>query len=1062
MRHSARFVLGAAICVLLVAAAGHGQEIVYETSFEEGSGRLPSGWKVDYGKPTDFRWMLKDGRTGARCIRIVDNTKDDSAGMRSPHLRVQPGDRLWASAWFRSIESGSASIYIEPWDASGKRMQDCVLSFGVSSSGNAWRKVMGRLVVPEGCATVTILLYSSRTVTTDGYFDDVTVGRGLAKLFDRTPRPPAKVEHPCGPYSKEDIARARENVKRHEWARKQLETFRSRSRLWLEMSDDEIRDSISPLTPFRVLDCPHCGAAWSYAWQDVGADRFKCRRCGTVFPNAKYPEKATEVLLTPTGKEMPHPYHQGKGGKKFRIGGRLRYRKLTRLGYLGDMGRVYALTGEKRYAEQAVKVMRRLAQVYPDYVPHDWHRIYTDYSNTQSGKISGWKLADCIAFLEIGLCYDLIYHSGVLSEEDKALIENNLFRELGEFLLPIPQRGCCINDGPFQMSAAAMMGVLLGDHRFVEWAVEPPGGFLGFVNEYFFRDGHWSDGSASYESMTLSKLYMLPEILQGYSDPASYKGENRYENLDVLNDPLLRKVHIAPLYAMLPDRRFPPFNDSAQRTGYLARHAEVQNFWYPSEGHRRTLAWVLGDKGFETGGEYALFRRQPDADLSGVEPLALNAESLLRPGAGWAYLRQAQTTTTLVLDYGEPCGWHGHPDRLNFVLYAHGEEVVTDLGYLGARHHFRPWMAHGVCHNLVMVDGKDQEREGGRLICFQEGDAVQCVVAEAPDAYPQVSHYERSMVMVTPAPGVQYVVDVFRLAGGREHDFCFHGDGAYFDCEAMADATAMHEAVGPKEGGYDWLEMARKAPARGEILADWRLGASPQPDGSNPGVRLRMLGTEGDLIVALGPNLRETSNPYEKPMLEFLIQRRQGPRNTFVSVVEPLGGKAGVIGARLLEVSDPTAAGFATVGVRVDHAAGYEIVLAAPGRESRAAAGGVGLSGRLGVASFTPDGGLRFLWMADADSLVAGGDSLRAKGCYEGRIVGFSQAEHYVDVDGMLPLGDELARLHLLAPRRLDGAYRIAGVEALDGKRSRVRLMYDPVLRVEHGEAFFIPTVAWR
>ena len=1040
-------------------------QALYETSFEVGDG-LPEGWVLKYGPPAGVDWGEGHAHTGSRAVHIIDQSQEDSVGLRGPTSAVSPGQRVWATVWYRTDHATPASVYLEYWDANGKRMGDSTKSFAVKVASK-WTQTRISHLVPQGATHLTPLLYSWSTGTCDGYFDDLALGTGFVPTHDRTPRPPASVKHPCGPYSEDDIRRARANVARHQWAKQLLEGFKRNARFWMDIPDDQLEHWIPVLTPFRVVDCPNCQAKWAYCWSHLGDGRIKCRKCGTVYPNPEYAEADSEELLAPTGRVIPHPFYTSAEGNKHRLSGRMRYSRIGNLSKLGDMGRYYALTGDKTYAEKAVKVMRRLAQVYPDWVPHDWTRIYERFDNTQSGKMSGWKLHDCTTMLEVCLCYDLIYDSGALSEADKVAIENSVFRELGQMLLPIPQKGCCINDGPFQMSAAAYLGVLLGDHELIRWAVEPPGGFKGFLRDYFFRDGHWEDGSPSYEAMALSKLYLLPEILQGYSDPPQYAGPDRYDNLDVLSDALLKKIHIAPLYNMLPDRKLPPINDGAKNTGYASRHAEVNYFWYPTERNLALLNWVVGGRIDQTGNEYSLFRRDPDMDLGRAEQLCLSDASIVRPGLGWAILRQGerQHRTDLVLDYGEPCAWHGHPDRLNFILFAKGREVVTDLGYLGARHPFRPWMAHGVCHNLVMVDGGDQQREAGRLVVFQPGDAVQAVVARAPDTYPQCSRYERAMLMVTAAPGVQYVADVFRVAGGKQHDLSFHGDGARFSCEQLGAANPYEGRVGPEEGGYDWLQDVRSAPVSGQVVADWRFG-SQDPAAPATGVRLRTLNAHGELINAKGPNLRSQSRPYDKPMLDYVILRRPGPLNTFASIVEPLKGEAVIRSARLVPTGQTPPAdadGFSTVAFRVEHPAGVDYVVVAPNAQTTSELEADGhtivLRGRLGVVSLDLEQRVQTLWLADGDSLRCDAAAVDTDGAFSSSIVAFDQAAFTFTVDCPLPEGKALAGQPLISDGRMDGVYTISRVEPV-ASGSVVHLAREPIMRVQVGEAFRVPTHA--
>ena len=987
---------------------------LFETSFYYSQEIADDVWSIDFGSEANFEWCADAYSSGTHCVHIVDESDTLSAGIRSMHIDVTPGDDVWVKVWYTGI--GTPSVYFEYWDTTNTRFD--AQSYGISGGTEEWRQSKFEDTVPEGAVTATVLLYSSSTSEVDGYFDDCTFGTGFEPTHDRTIQPVANVSHPAGPISDADIQNAKDNVIAHTWAASVKQSTKSWADWWKNRSSGEDLEYWIPrLTPFRAVDCPACQAGWSYAWTAIGGTHVRCRNCGTVFPNREYPETETEMLVAPTGAVVPHTcYKDPVTGLKYRLSGLSRYRRTIYLSYLDDLARYYVLSDDSSYAEVGAKILRRLAEVYPDWIMHDWYNIYSSFGNLQSGKICGWKLYDARMILGAGLLYDAIYDSGYLSAEDKELIETNLLREFAEMCMPVAQHGCCYNDGTYQMSAVAYVGALLGDHRYVQYAVSPPGGFLGFMHDYYFRDGHWQDGSPSYESMVTEELYQLPEILRGYSDPLSYTGADRFDNLDVTLDPMVKKVHLTPLFCMFPDETLPPTNDSAKGKTYNKRHAEVQYNWYPTEKNLEILNWVY-DGNIDGGGtRYSLFRRDPDQDFSGISQMCLSSATLVRPGLGQAFLREGSgaTRTDLVLDYGEPSAWHGHPDRLNFLLWAAGHEVVTDLGYLGARHPFRPWMAHGVCHNLVMVDGVDQAREHGKLILCASGPKVQAVVAEAPDTYSQCSRYERNLVLMTPDSGVQYVVDVFNVSGGDQHDLSFHGEGTTetFSCAALASAVAYPGAVGPEAGGYDWFEDVQFTSATGEIVADWRLG-DLYPGDPTDGVRLRMLDTSGNLINGKGPNLRDTSDPYAEPMLDFVIQRRPGPTNTFVSVVEPVDdGSTVVTAASVLSVSETHSGTFDSKAVKVTHSSGvdYIIVTPDPARNVTVSDNGhtIELTGRLGVASFDDQGDLRFLWAADGDTIDCDGYDLSIPPTVTGDITAIDDENDtfVIDADmGNVPFG---------------------------------------------------------
>ncbi|MGC9316637.1 MAG: heparinase II/III domain-containing protein, partial [Armatimonadota bacterium] len=707
--------LAAGLLMMPPAWAQRGPDVepLLEESFEEpGQDGLPEGWSVFGGRPEFIEVRDTHAREGQRALWLSDPSEEIGVGLRSPQVPAEPGESYFVTGWWLAERGQSASLYIEFWNGDGERIEDGVGSFACRGRGT-WSRCIGHMIAPEGAVAVTALPYSWSGGVTEGYFDDIAIGRGIPMLYDRTPKPPAEVDHPVGLYREADIQRAKRNTGRHEWARNQLQGIVNAAEWWMELPEDEIAAWIPEGTPFRVCDCPHCGATWGVdPWSFLADGRTECKRCGTIYPNDDYPETGTEQHVNPVGEWETITFYEDGDGKKYRLAGLRRYGRISKLSSLGSLGRAYALTGDVAYAERIREVLLRLAEVYPGYIAHDWYNIYRDYHNLQSGKLSGWKLHDANTLIELCLAYDLTVQSGVYSDEDRSIIEEGVFREGGRLLTTTSPRGCCVNDGPFLMAAGGYIGKLLGEHDHVAWAVEPPDGFFGFIEENFWRDGHWEDGSPSYEGMALGKFYVLPEILHGYSDPPSYQGGDRYEGLDLLGHPLMRKVLIAGEHVTAPDGSSPPINDSVHGATHSARHAEENYFWFPTDRNLRILKHAYGGDPEGHGTEYALFRRDPELDFEGVEPLDLATESLVRPGLGWAILRaggEGPDEAMVVLDYG-PIRGHAHPDKLNYLFYAHETELVTDLGYLGARHRLMPWLRACAAHNEVLVDGDAQRK----------------------------------------------------------------------------------------------------------------------------------------------------------------------------------------------------------------------------------------------------------------------------------------------------------------------------------------------------------------
>lgn len=1039
-----------AFALLSAALATPAAEPLLQTSFEDGSaGGLPPGWTVyACDPPSRLELVSEAAHTGRLALLLVDSSRERACGLRSPKVPVTAGADYAATWWFRAAPGGTGSLYLEFWDRDGKRLdKEGVFSFAGQATGR-WEQMRSNATAPAAAAYATVLTYSWSGGVTEARYDDVTLREGYIAAYDRTPLPPAAVKHPCGLYREADIARGRENLRRHEWAQAVLAQFRRTAEFWMQVPDADLPLWIPELTPNRTLFCPKCDANWDYAWKSLPDLRLQCTRCGLTLPSDDYPEDGRETLVDPLGRKVEYAFYEGAQGRRYRISGRLRYERINKLSSIGALGKVYALTGERAYAEKAVRVMRRLAKVYPGYIPHDWNRFYRDYANLQSGKLSGWKLHDAGVFSQMAFCYDLIYNSGCLGEADKGLIENGAFREAARLFTATSPRGCCINDGPAAMTCSAWLGVTLADHEVVRWAVSPPDGFLGFVHKYFFRDGHWEDGSSSYESMALGPLYGCPEILQGYSDPAAYTGPERYDGLDLRQDPILRRIYIAQLHILMPDGTAPPINDSAAGARFSSQHLETNYHWYPTEENRRLLAQVYGGT-FAVGGEYALFRRDPAARLDDVAPLNLAADSLVRPGLGLAILRAGQgpDAAAVYLDYGPFCSGHGHPDKLNIIYYDNGAELVPDQGYLGARHEFTPWNHATLCHNEVLIDGEAQARADGQLLAFAAGGPVQTIVAEAPDAYPQASRYERTVTLVDHGPGRRYVLDVFRVAGGKTHEFAIHGAGQQFQAEGPAWQPFAGAVVTDRAGGK-WVRQARSAAWDQPVQALWRDG--------DKGVCLDLIGEPGTTLFDLvAPGLRDRRNPWEKRELQVLLARRSGPANAFVSVLQPTyaDGPRFTVSSVAAQSEAGDVHAVRVQGQGVDDLLVTGETASAVGLTE---CGDLRFHGQQALYSRTPEE--EVLWLLNGTDARVGDLALRSTPAVTGRIIAVAAAVATVDVDVALPAAAAVPCRLLLIDGVTDGAYRIANTAPLPHGGTRVKLADEPVVSITVGQPFTCPT----
>src|SRR5690606_17049413 len=123
------------------------------------------------------------------------------------------------------------------------------------------------------------------------------------------------------------------------------------------------------------------------------------------------------------------------------------------------------------------------------------------------------------------------------------------------------------------------------------------------------------------------------------------------------------------------------------------------------------------------------------------------------------------------------------------------------------------WSKNTINHNTVVVDAKKQNQNGpGILHDFSEGKFARTMDASSP-AYAQTTQYRRNIIMVDVDNNQSYVVDFFRVTGGKQHDYSLHGP--------PGTVNTLDGIWGKKQEGT----FAGKDVAIGQIYDNAKLGA---------------------------------------------------------------------------------------------------------------------------------------------------------------------------------------------------------------------------------------------
>lgn len=267
--------------------------------------------------------------------------------------------------------------------------------------------------------------------------------------------------------------------------------------------------------------------------------------------------------------------------------------------------------------------------------------------------------------------------------------------------------------------------------------------------------------------------------------------------------------------------------------------------------------------------------------------------------------------------YGRNTG-HGHKDTLNIGVHAYGLDLSPDLGYpeeTGSQPNRMEWVSNTVSHNTVVVDkSKQNDIYVGTPIHFDDGDMIDLIDVDAKEVYPQTDMYRRIVAMIKVNDEISYGVDFFRVKGGNDHHYSFHGyegpvvteglnlvpqkdeNGNFIGTYAGVDTeygVRPNDDHGTgwdyKGDGFHWLKNVERDTSPGtKFSIDWDIvdGRKVLQEDMDIHLRLTMLGEYDEVAIMDGEPPKIPDNPES---LKYMIVRRSGENlsSAFVAVIEP-------------------------------------------------------------------------------------------------------------------------------------------------------------------------------
>jgi hypothetical protein len=651
----------------------------------------------------------------------------------------------------------------------------------------------------------------------------------------------------------------------------------------MRMSIKEIIAEVPEESGIFFIGCPNCHSGAEemdvLGWKPGMGLTVRCNYCKMGFPNKKFPNNREKMIIAPSGARQVYRYYEDSSGHQYYFEAHAWYESWLWIRPMAEkLAEIWYVTRDNAYGDRAAAIAGRFAQVFPDYAvrsnypdarveffPANQKWPYKGLTPYRGAKWRWWGYDDIPTYLAnvydiLKSGYDWKRMDALTGPETDKRIARDLLRLGYEFTTANPEMYS--NKSPGMYSEMIRVGRILGDPSMVHEAVKR---FREFFPKGFFADGWWREGTPSYHDMTISSLKKVVNALDGYVDPVDWKGE-RFDNLDMTKEiSLYGKALNVNREDILPNGRKIPINDT---WGYG---------WEYGYGH--------GEK--------------TDSTVSRLWPSLGNAAI----GTG-----QAENHVMLNVNWSGNYG-HSHYDNGSIILYAAGQELLSDIGYTHSK--YRGWTIHTASHNTVVIDQKGQDEGSikkpvtGRLKFYDDKDThVKVVDVDASPAYSMANEYRRRLIMVHAGPGRDYVVDRFDVRGGQVHDWFLHGM-----CEqegTLETSIALEkpfETLVPAWGGKDIpKKQADTDPKRfhaysylhnikaGSAMESWT--ATWLYDGC--GLRSHILSQSGTEVFSFrSPSIRlakEDDNKLDDFMSNGIMQRHSGGTSTFMAVHEPFRG----------------------------------------------------------------------------------------------------------------------------------------------------------------------------
>jgi hypothetical protein len=491
-------------------------------------------------------------------------------------------------------------------------------------------------------------------------------------------------------------------------------------------------------------------------------------------------------------------------------------------------------------------------------------------------------------------------------------VDNGILKTAFQAVLSRQIRG---NQGMHQLTVATCALALNTrpiTERWLNWLFEPDGGAIpGLMLNHFDRDGTSDEGAPGYAFIWAHQVTKIADLLAAYP---SYTVHNIFRDFPQFRAAFTVAYNMAALGVAIPN-----IGDYGS-TGLLSMQQADPAFM--AIGYKYTRDPKIAIACYRANGNSAkglaldIYSRDPEAVNLEIQRIGENAGprpegGYLMSGFGLALLESGTGLSGIALanNYGRT-KMHAHPDLLNFDLFAFGHWLAPDQGYPEFATNIpsnTEWTGSTISHNTVFVNKAPQKMIwGGHSRLFTQLRGFGVFELDGRKAYPDVNEYTRTMMLIGGDDSVgidsnAYVVDIFRVKGGYDHVYSFHGPpgttvnkGLQLKTQQKGTYAGENIPKGTKAknfpDGYSFLYNVRKDEhPPSSFMLDWKTDKGYRGVTAKDDIHLRMYTFTACNDVALADGDPPQNKPGNPPKLGYVLMHRNGTdlNSTFVSIFEP-------------------------------------------------------------------------------------------------------------------------------------------------------------------------------